>query len=270
MKMTEQAGVIGGQDQWEAFVEFVAHEKVTLLPYLRQSLPPTCGGRVLGLTVPQGYYFDYLKQHIPLVQELAERFFDRPIRVTVSAIRDTGPGVTKSLKAPTPRSRVRTRRSETVSVRLDPKLRYLAELAARKQRRTLSSFIEWAIGDALNRVYLHDAPAFQMSVNDAAENLWDVDDADRFAKLALCAPEMLDHQQQIVWKLIRESGYFWFGHHSRTTGEWLWQVEENKLIFERLREQWPTLNAVARGEEDRDAIPTIAPKEPDPPPSDDF
>jgi hypothetical protein len=36
-------------------------------------------------------------------------------------------------------------RSETVTVRLDPKLRYLAELAARLHRRTLSSYIEWAI-----------------------------------------------------------------------------------------------------------------------------
>ena len=35
-------------------------------------------------------------------------------------------------------------RTETVTIRLDPKLRYLTELAARKQRRTVSSFIEWA------------------------------------------------------------------------------------------------------------------------------
>ncbi len=36
-------------------------------------------------------------------------------------------------------------RSEVVTVRLDPKLRFAADLAARKQRRTLSSFIEWAV-----------------------------------------------------------------------------------------------------------------------------
>jgi hypothetical protein len=41
-------------------------------------------------------------------------------------------------------------------VRLDPKLRYLAELAARKQRRTVSSFIEWTIEEALKNIYLHD------------------------------------------------------------------------------------------------------------------
>ena len=41
-------------------------------------------------------------------------------------------------------------RSETVTVRLDPKLRYLAELAARLHRCTLSSYIEWAINASLD------------------------------------------------------------------------------------------------------------------------
>ena len=46
-------------------------------------------------------------------------------------------------------------RSETVTVRLDPRLRYLAELAARLHRRTLSSYVEWEIGRAScrERVY---------------------------------------------------------------------------------------------------------------------
>ena len=36
-------------------------------------------------------------------------------------------------------------KSEVVSIRLHPEVRFLAELAARKQRRSLSSFIEWAV-----------------------------------------------------------------------------------------------------------------------------
>ena len=42
------------------------------------------------------------------------------------------------------------KRSEVVTVRLDPKLKYLAELAARKHRRPLSSFIEWAVEQSLS------------------------------------------------------------------------------------------------------------------------
>lgn len=40
-------------------------------------------------------------------------------------------------------------RSETVTVRLDPRMNYLTELAGRAQRRTKSSFIEWAVQKAL-------------------------------------------------------------------------------------------------------------------------
>ena len=86
-------------------------------------------------------------------------------------------------------------RSETVTVRLDPKLRYLAELAALKHRRTLSSFVEWAIEDSLQRVKLREGTGYNSdtgtTVSDDAESLWDVDDADRFAKLALKYPELL-------------------------------------------------------------------------------
>ena len=48
-------------------------------------------------------------------------------------------------------------RSVTVTFRLDPRTRYLAEIAARKQRRSLSSFIEWAIHETLGKVTLVNA-----------------------------------------------------------------------------------------------------------------
>src|SRR5450631_1826768 len=75
-------------------------------------------------------------------------------------------------------------RSETVTVRLDPKLRYLAELAALKHRRTLSSYIEWAIEDSLSRVQIREGSGYNNDMGSTvagdAEYLWDVDDSDRF------------------------------------------------------------------------------------------
>lgn len=44
-------------------------------------------------------------------------------------------------------------RSETVTVRFDPRLNYLCDLAARAQRRTKSSFIEWAVAQAIDRMH---------------------------------------------------------------------------------------------------------------------
>jgi len=127
-------------------------------------------------------------------------------------------------------------RSETVTVRLDPKLRYLAELAARRQRRTLSSYIEWAIEDSLKH--------FSLDLNGnttlagEAEDLWDVDEADRFARLALKHPDLLTHEEQVLWKLIRENGWLWRGDYRGADRAWTWSLTEGSLLFDRLRLHW--------------------------------
>ncbi len=146
-------------------------------------------------------------------------------------------------------------RSETVTVRLDPKLRYLAELAARKQRRTLSSFIEWVIEETLKRVHFDESEC-SVSVASAAAELWDVDEPDRFVKLALRYPDMLTHEEQVLWKLIRENGALWRGHFDKPTGEWTWKIEQHNFVIERFREHWATFNAVVRGDASESALPT--------------
>lgn len=149
-------------------------------------------------------------------------------------------------------------RSETVTVRLDPKLRYIAELASLRHRRTLSSFIEWAVEQTLKGVYLrHSENAFEdVSLASEAESLWDVDEADRFAKLALRYPELLNHEEQKRWKLIRENGWLWRGAYRGTANRWTWEIKEVDFCFDRLREKWELFCAVARGEEIPAKLPT--------------
>ena len=78
------ATTIPGGGGWEEFLHFVSKEKITLLPYLKSSQTPSCDGAVLALAVPDGYYYDYLRQHTRQVEEMAQRFFGRALRVTVS------------------------------------------------------------------------------------------------------------------------------------------------------------------------------------------
>jgi predicted transcriptional regulator len=146
-------------------------------------------------------------------------------------------------------------RSETVTVRLDPKLRYMAELAARKQRRTLSSFIEWAIEDALAHVYVEEGSSYQISVADDAAKLWDVDEADRFVKLALRYPDLLTHEEQVIWKLIKECGLFWYGAYDGFKGAFQWTINDSNMRFESLREHWDTLKNIATGEIPKSEMP---------------
>jgi hypothetical protein len=151
----------------------------------------------------------------------------------------------------------KTGRSETVSVRLDPKLRYLAELGSRLHRRTLSSFIEWAIEDSLKRMTFFqgdDSDRYQ-SIMDEAEDLWDTDEPDRLVKLALRHPSLLTHEEQVLWKLIRENGYLWRGNFSSSSKKWKWETELSNIIFERLREHWDQFVQVARGEAGKELLP---------------
>lgn len=148
-------------------------------------------------------------------------------------------------------------RSEIVTVRLDPKLRYLAELASLKQRRTLSSFIEWAIEDCLSRVILKEAAGKdpEQSVSDVASQLWDVDEADRFVKLALRFPDLLTHDEQKLWKLIRETEDLWMVKINIVTRAESCDFDEESFRFERLRESWDDFCKVASGVEPRSSLP---------------
>src|SRR5262249_42089045 len=101
-------------------------------------------------------------------------------------------------------------RSETVTVRLDPRLRYLAEIAARRQRRTLSSFIEWVIAEQVGLVKLNDS-----TIAEEAGGLWDVDEAERFVRLAFHHPDLLVHSEQILWSYIKNAHALWLNWRVR-------------------------------------------------------
>jgi hypothetical protein len=137
-------------------------------------------------------------------------------------------------------------------------LHYLANLAARKQRRTLSSFIEWAVQNSLSAVMISEGGYQQQpqSIAEVANELWDTDSPDRFIKLAVRFPDMLNHSEQVLWKLIRENGYLWRGGFNPITKEWGWKVREEGVILDRLRQWWPVFKTVAQGEADKDTLPS--------------
>lgn len=157
-------------------------------------------------------------------------------------------------KEDTPSKKLKTQKSEIVSIRLEPKLRYLAEIAARKHRRTLSSYIEWAIAKSLaNVVFDSDPDAEQLTVADLADELWDVDEPDRFVALAFRFPDLLTHDEQVLWKLIRESNAFWLGHHK--PGAFKWTVAPNSIVLDRVRTYWDVLHDVANGRRPKTDLP---------------
>lgn len=146
-------------------------------------------------------------------------------------------------------------RTQTVTVRFDPKLRYLAELAARKQRRTVSSFIEWAVEEALKQVVINEFD--NMPLSEQAETLWDVDEAERFARLAISHPELLLHDEQVLWKVIVDSNLLSlspFGYKIIPSEKFTMDVLR-ECLFPEIRKNWKLFNDIARGIRPRSDLP---------------
>jgi hypothetical protein len=163
-------------------------------------------------------------------------------------------------------------RSEVIQTRLNPKLRFIAEVMARQERRTLSSLIEGLIEEAAeqHRIplvlsersqtdrYLFGKRKYQkVSMKSAADLIWSAEEADRFAGLALFLPDLLTPEEEALWNLITYTPYFWqhFETNIETKSgkvighEWWPLVDYHGLIREHLREHWSLLQAILEGRE---------------------
>lgn len=166
-------------------------------------------------------------------------------------------------------------KTETITLRLEPEVRYFAELAARKWRTTVSGFVERAIETAFSQVHL-EGNGTPKTMAALRRVLWDVDAEDRFVKLALLYPDMLTYTEQRVWKMIRENVAFWKrSWWDSDANEDRWDVDVDNVHYPTVRRHWALLHEIANGEKDRSAlVDALAgndpPQKPEPvPPPDD-
>lgn len=161
-------------------------------------------------------------------------------------------------------------RSETVTVRLDPKLRLAAELLAKQQRRTLSSLIEWAVENVTraetvipNWESKRDAGKKLPSAYDVAEACWDLEEHNRFLNMLEYAPLLLSYDEERLAKALNEV-LFWF---QITLGEllyvsrdlpqeqWLSRMVQSGMVRKYLRVNFQTIKDIAEGKADFSDLP---------------
>ena len=83
-------------------------------------------------------------------------------------------------------------KSESVQVRFDPILKLAAGLAASKERRTLSSFTEMAVEDAVKKTYVaQDEGGNPVSAWQVAQDCWSPEPALQLNSLANHYPDLL-------------------------------------------------------------------------------
>ncbi|MDD0814258.1 Arc family DNA-binding protein [Curvibacter sp. HBC28] len=137
---------------------------------------------------------------------------------------------------------------DAVSVHLDPKLRYLAEIAARKNRRTLASHIEWAVEISLREVVIYAGSGYNgdhsISVAERANDLWDVDESERFIKLAIRHPELLTLEEQERWKMLSDADLLAPARLRNPNGLVAWNFGRlDDAVYPTIRRIWPDLLA---------------------------
>jgi hypothetical protein len=91
-------------------------------------------------------------------------------------------------------------RSEVFAMRLDPRIKYLAEIASRQQRRSLAAFAEDAIESLLERTSLTGRKG--ISLMDDASVFWDIDPFTRFLQLSMLCPDLLTYPEQAIAKAL--------------------------------------------------------------------
>ena len=89
-----------------------------------------------------------------------------------------------------------------------------------------------------------------ISAAKALEQVWDPDEVDRFAKLAQKFPELLNYDEEMLWKLISENEAVWQAWYDED-GEYLGRDLKMGL----LREHWATFRKVANGDLTKDKLP---------------
>ncbi len=148
-------------------------------------------------------------------------------------------------------------KAESITVRLDPKIRYGLELLARKQRRTLSSVVEWALQQA---IYWPEGGLIEQGNDgkpvDLLTALWDVEEADRLYLMASIRPNWMSFEEERLVKLIRESDYCVYVHEKykeyQDCGD---HIGFTNHIREQLRGHYDTYKKIASGELTKDALP---------------
>jgi hypothetical protein len=136
------------------------------------------------------------------------------------------------------------------SIRLDPKLRFGADLLARHERRSLASTVEWALLKLLEQTrYLRglrveqtkdgqviDTP-IEVPLSAVLEEVWDDRESVRTVKLGLHYRSLLSIEDREAMDIVRADERFWRDWNAR---------EPNYAEIERL---WPLIQRKAAGED---------------------
>lgn len=104
------------------------------------------------------------------------------------------------------------RKTETLTLRLDPKIKYMIELMSRIKRQSITSVVEAAIESEafeLDTPVIIEGKRENWSLANAVSEYWSTDVVARFINLCAFMPELLTYEEQRIWETIKATPQFW-------------------------------------------------------------
>jgi len=93
-----------------------------------------------------------------------------------------------------------------VSFRLDPKVKFAAEIMARHQRRSLASTVEWALLRSMEgTVQVGAGQGAGLTLNELVNTSWNEDDFIRAVNVAFLVPHLATHEEACIRTVILSS-----------------------------------------------------------------
>lgn len=116
------------------------------------------------------------------------------------------------------------RKTEVLSIRIDPRVKYGLELLSRLQRRSTTGVVEWAIQSAFQSEIFEPANEYrgETRLEEVMDELWHINDIERIVALALRKEQLLTYEESRIWKVLSSTPAFWTKKQHRDFDSFLW------------------------------------------------
>lgn len=112
------------------------------------------------------------------------------------------------------------KKTETLTLRLEPKLKFLIELISRMKRQSITGVVESAVEDlafGLDVSFHDNGTTEPLAMVNALANIWSTDESERFLNFCYHLPHLMTYEDQRVWETIKVSPVFFEAKKSKAS-----------------------------------------------------
>lgn len=107
-------------------------------------------------------------------------------------------------------------RSETLGLRLDPRMKYALELLSRAQHRSISGTVEWCVERALqSETVATELADLDLPFEQLTDRIWDVDPYRRLVDLCCYAPKLATFEELQQYRILVITPACWLNPKQR-------------------------------------------------------